>query len=309
MTAAAGLGIAALAGLAFVLSYDDLRVLALAGGAARGYAPFYPIMIDTLVVVTILSLVVARRTRWWARGVRWLLLLVLLAGAAAASTQRALHGYDPLPDQTLSAGVAITPWALLLIAVWLWLSMFRQARVALAARPAQAPAAKEPKAPEAPKEGDKAVDQIMPWLIPQDRTETGQRTTVPATLPTDVRLVTRTTGPSETTQPDIVLPGDAPDSAPDSVPGRATDSASDSASDSVPDSVPGSATDTDEDDDVERWSALAAEDAERWAEEAAGTFAGGPGDDDEIAEPKEKPAVQWIPPSSTFRSSPTPPRE
>jgi hypothetical protein len=290
MTTAAGLGIAALAGLAFVLSYDDLRALALAGGAARDYAPFYPIMADALVVVTILSLAVARRTHWSARGVRWLLLLALLAGAAAAGTQRALNGYDPLPDRTLSAGVAIAPWAVLLIAVWLWLSMFRQARAATATRTAPAETEATPVEPQA----EPPAEQIIPGLDALDRPEADAGPSVPATLPTDIKLVTRSAAPSETTQPDIVIPPR------DTAGEGATMAAGEDAREG---------DDDEEDDDVERWSALAAEDAERWAEEAADTFGGASGEDDEPRTPRQSPAAEWIPPSSTFRSSPTPPRE
>jgi uncharacterized protein DUF2637 len=132
----ASFGVAGLTGVAFVLSYDDLRALALAGRAATRHAPAYPIMYDGLIVVTILSLLVARNARWWSRWTRWLLLLALLTGAAAAGIQRAVRGYDSLPDQALVAGVAATPHVVLVIAVWLWLAMFRQARSALARRAA-----------------------------------------------------------------------------------------------------------------------------------------------------------------------------
>jgi hypothetical protein len=310
MAAAAGLGVAALAAAAFALSYDDLRVLALAGGAANGYAPVYPVMIDTLVVVTILSLVVARRTPWWTRGVRWLLLLVLLAGAAAASTQRAVKGYDPLPDQWLSAGVAVAPWVLLLLAAWLWLSMFRQARLLFARPGAGAP----PDARGAiPPSGavrvvktrlGETTEQLIPGLAgpagdtepPAESPRPEGRPVVPATLPTDIKLVThRAPAPAtETTQPDLVMPRPA---------GPPEDRAEN------PEAAPADSGDTndsadsdDEDDDVERWSTLAAEDAERWAEEAADHFGGAPEQD-------RAPGVEWIPPASRFRSSPTPPSD
>jgi Protein of unknown function (DUF2637) len=281
MATAAGLGVAALAAAAFVLSYDDLRELALTGGAVNRYAPVYPIMIDTLVVVTILSLVVARRTPWWTRGVRWLLLLVLLAGAAAASAQRAVNGYGPLPDKWLSAGVAVAPWVLLLLAAWLWLSMFRQARL-LFARPGGAPSNLRDAIPPSG-----TVRVVTP---PDQPAETPpaeeEHPAVPATLPTDIKLVTPRA--TETTQPDLVMPPrTAPAPAPD-------------------DDENADATDTaesgEDDDDVERWSALAAEDAERWAEEAADHFSGAP-------EPDPAPPAEWIPPGSRFRSSPTPPRD
>jgi hypothetical protein len=128
LTLAAGAGVAVVAGALFVLTYDDLRALALAGRAAERLASAYPVMYDALVVVTILSLVVARHARWWSRWVRWLLLFLLVGGGAAASVQRAVKGYGPLPDQGLAAGVAGAPHAMLVIALLLWLGMFRHAR-------------------------------------------------------------------------------------------------------------------------------------------------------------------------------------
>ncbi|MGI8330116.1 hypothetical protein ACRYCC_09115 [Actinomadura scrupuli] len=137
LTVSAGLGVAVLAGVAFVVTYADLRALVVEGHAPRRFAPAYPVMFDVLITVTILALVVARNTRWWVRWPRWLLLLVLLAGAAAASVQRATKGYAALPDDALRAGVAVAPHVMLLLAIWLWLAMFKQARAALARRAAR----------------------------------------------------------------------------------------------------------------------------------------------------------------------------
>jgi hypothetical protein len=121
-----GLGVVALAAGTFVLSYDDLRLLALHGGAARRWAYLYPGMLDGLVVVIILAIFTARRSGWFARSVRWLLLIVLIVGAGAASVQRAVKGYDALPDTWVNVGVAVAPWAILILAVWLWISMIKQ---------------------------------------------------------------------------------------------------------------------------------------------------------------------------------------
>jgi len=130
LTALAGLVVAALAAGAYVLTYDVLRELALAGRVSRRWAPLYPAMADTLVALTILSLVVTRGARWWTRLLRWALLLVLAAGGAAASVQHSLRGYGPLPDDAVRAGVAVAPHVMLVIAIWLWLTMFKQIRVA-----------------------------------------------------------------------------------------------------------------------------------------------------------------------------------
>ncbi|NKZ06122.1 DUF2637 domain-containing protein [Actinomadura latina] len=129
LTALAGLLVAALAAGAYVLTYDVLRELALAGRVSRRWAPLYPAMADTLVAMTIMSLVVTRNARWWTRLLRWTLLLVLVAGGAAASVQHSVRGYAPLPDDAVRAGVAVAPHVMLVIAIWLWLTMFKQIRV------------------------------------------------------------------------------------------------------------------------------------------------------------------------------------
>jgi Protein of unknown function (DUF2637) len=126
LTTLGGLGVAALAAGAFVLSYDDLRLLALRGGAARHWAFLYPGMLDGLVVVIILAILTARRSGWFSRTLRWLLLVLLVGGAGAAGVQRAVKGYAVLPDTPVDVGVAVAPWAILMIAVWLWVAMIKQ---------------------------------------------------------------------------------------------------------------------------------------------------------------------------------------
>jgi hypothetical protein len=134
LTAFSGLGVLALAASTFVLSYDDLRALAIQGGAVRHRAFLYPGMVDGLVVVVVLSIMTARRARWASRAVRWLLLLALVTGAGAAGVQRAVKGYGALPHAWVSGGVAAAPWAILAIAVWLWLAIIKQA-LSLRTRP------------------------------------------------------------------------------------------------------------------------------------------------------------------------------
>ncbi|MBO2454819.1 DUF2637 domain-containing protein [Actinomadura barringtoniae] len=128
LTVMAGLVVAVLAGGAFVLTYDILRELALEGRVSHRWAPVYPVMVDALTVMTLFSLVVSRHGRWWTRLLRWTLLLILLAGVAAIAVQRAVWGLDDLPDDQVKAGVAVAPHVMLLIAVWLWLTMFKQIR-------------------------------------------------------------------------------------------------------------------------------------------------------------------------------------
>ncbi|MEU8798858.1 hypothetical protein [Spirillospora sp. NPDC048819] len=140
LTALAGLIVAALAGGAYALTYDVLREMALAGGAGRRWAPLYPAMADTLTAMAILSLVITRNARWWTRLLRWALLLLLVAGGAALSVQHSVWGFSSLPDDAVRAGVAVAPHVMLVIAVWLWLTMFKQIRVARPAAEEIAPA-------------------------------------------------------------------------------------------------------------------------------------------------------------------------
>jgi Protein of unknown function (DUF2637) len=165
LTAAGGLGVAALAGATFVLSYDDLRALAVQGGAARHRAFLYPGMVDGLVVVVILSILTARRSAWWARAVRWLLLLALIAGAGGAGVQRAIHGYGDLSRPWLSGGVAAAPWVILAVAVWLWLSMIKQL-VRTRRRDATPPEAPDPDRELIPGLGDEESADTRPLPRP-----------------------------------------------------------------------------------------------------------------------------------------------
>jgi hypothetical protein len=210
LTAGGGLVVAALAGGAFVATFDTLRALAVRGGASRHYAYLYPWMLDGLVVVLILSILMSRRFRWWSRALRWLLLLALVAGAGAAGVERAVRGYDRLPHAWVSGGVAVAPWVILLLAFWLWVSMIKQAR---RARPEEPP-------PELPADTDiipGLADEprplppppALPELAPvrEEEPEPVARTL----LPTDVALV----GTPNDTQPDGVK---MPDTRPDGIP-------------------------------------------------------------------------------------------
>ncbi|MEO3785889.1 DUF2637 domain-containing protein [Actinocorallia sp. B10E7] len=128
------LGFLAVAGLtagAFVLSYDALRLLALAGlegKNAERFGRYYPMVYDGLVVVALLAVFVARHSSWWVRWTRWLVLVALVGGGIAASVQHAVKGFEPIEGTALEAGVASAPWVAALLAIWLWMSMLRQAR-------------------------------------------------------------------------------------------------------------------------------------------------------------------------------------
>ncbi|TDE26462.1 DUF2637 domain-containing protein, partial [Actinomadura sp. 6K520] len=174
LTALTGLIVAALAGGAFAVTYDVLRELALAGRAGARWAPLYPAMADTLTVLTMLSLVITRNARWWTRLPRWALLLLLVAGGAALSVQHSVWGFGSLPEDAVRAGVAVAPHVMLVIAVWLWLTMFKQIRVARPSAEEVSPPdtqrghvkVLEPAAPEppAPTDPDAAAESAPAFL-------------------------------------------------------------------------------------------------------------------------------------------------
>ncbi|WP_026341605.1 DUF2637 domain-containing protein [Actinomadura atramentaria] len=172
----AALAVLVLAGAAFLLTYEPLRVLARTGGVEARWAPAYPVMADTLLLVALLALLVARRARWYSRLLRWLLLVVLLAGGGALAVQHAVWGYGSLPADRVKAGVAVAPHVMLVIAVWLWLTMIKHVRAggggpAPVAEPA--PRAEAPPLPET----DSGLD-LLPLAEP-----------APALLPADVETM------------------------------------------------------------------------------------------------------------------------
>jgi hypothetical protein len=181
-TVAAGVAVAVLAGAAFVLTYETLREFAVAGRAGDRWAPAYPVMADALVVITFLSLLVAREAPWWSRWLRGALLLALTAGTAAIGVQHALWGFGTLPETPHRAGVAVAPHVMLILAIWLWYRMIKQFRPRT--RPGE-PAEPEPTPP--------------PALLPTD-VEVARE---PGTEPTSP---TGSGRPASTTRPDMIMP-------------------------------------------------------------------------------------------------------
>ncbi|MFC5752250.1 DUF2637 domain-containing protein [Actinomadura rugatobispora] len=172
LTAAAGLVVAVLLGGAFALTYDLLREFALAGRASRRWAPVYPVMADALVVMTILSLIVARNAPWWSRWLRGALLLLLVSGTAAIAVQHALWGFTSLPADPVRAGVAVAPHIMLIIAVWLWFRMIKHLRPTRSTPAPQEPAPKPTPPPlaldptdAAPEPNTTQPDMIMPVTL------------------------------------------------------------------------------------------------------------------------------------------------
>ncbi|GAB3652197.1 hypothetical protein GCM10027589_09490 [Actinocorallia lasiicapitis] len=172
LTVVAFLAVAALTAGAFVLSYQDLLELARAGmdGRTVRFDWIYPAMYDGLVVTGLLAVFVARNARWFTRALRWVLLVALIGGAITISVQRSVKGFDAISGDGLDAGVASAPWVAALLAIWLWMSMFRQLRQAAQYRAAGRRKRRQPAhAKTEPAKTDPA--ELIPGFRPEVREE------------------------------------------------------------------------------------------------------------------------------------------
>jgi uncharacterized protein DUF2637 len=142
---AVGVGLAALAGAAFVLSYAGIHTVALQAGVSHRLAKGYPLILDVLLVVIVAAVLALRSAGWPSRLLAWASLLALLAAAAGAD---ALHAAGKrLPAHPAAVTAAILPWALVLIAFVLLLAMLRHARLRRQAEPAPKPVKWQPQEP------------------------------------------------------------------------------------------------------------------------------------------------------------------
>jgi Protein of unknown function (DUF2637) len=134
---AVGVGLAALAGAAFVLSYAGIHAVALQAGVSHRMARGYPLILDVLLVVIVAAVLALRGAGWPSKLLAWASLLALLAAAAGAD---ALHAAGKrLPARPAAVTAAILPWALVLIAFVLLLAMLRHARLRRLAQASTAP--------------------------------------------------------------------------------------------------------------------------------------------------------------------------
>ena len=125
--AAVGLGVAALAGATFVLSYSAIRTLALQAGVSPRLARGYPLLIDAMLVIVLAAVLALRGAGLPSRLLAWATLLAVLAAAAGAD---ALHAAGrKLPDRGAAIGAAVLPWVLVFLAFALLLAMLRYARL------------------------------------------------------------------------------------------------------------------------------------------------------------------------------------
>jgi hypothetical protein len=130
------IGVAALAGATFVLSYQGIREVALQAGIEPRYARGYPLLIDAMLVIVLAAVLALRGAGMPSRMLSWLTLLVVLGAAAGADT---LHATGrTLPHNTAVITAAVLPWALVFVAFVLLLAMLRHARLRRQARAALA---------------------------------------------------------------------------------------------------------------------------------------------------------------------------
>ncbi|WP_433372366.1 hypothetical protein [Streptosporangium sp. CA-115845] len=123
--AVAGVGVAALTAAACVLSFEDLRALALAGRAPADLAYLYPAAFDALLVVAMIGVLLLRGGWWPVRLQAGVVLTLLFAGAAAAEVATAMR--MAVDEQRAAVVVAVAPWVMLILALWLWLLLIKHA--------------------------------------------------------------------------------------------------------------------------------------------------------------------------------------
>ncbi|MEV4250284.1 DUF2637 domain-containing protein [Streptosporangium canum] len=123
--AVTGVGVAALAAAACVLSFDDLRVLAIAGEADPRLAYLYPAAFDALLAIAMIGVLLLRGGWWPVRLQAGVVLTLLFAAAAAAEVTTATRA--TVDTRQAAVVVAVAPWVMLLLALWLWLLLIKHA--------------------------------------------------------------------------------------------------------------------------------------------------------------------------------------
>ncbi|WP_326635413.1 hypothetical protein OG884_21145 [Streptosporangium sp. NBC_01755] len=129
--AIAGVGVTALTAAACVLSFEDLRALALAGRAPAGLAYLYPAAFDALLVVAMIGVLLLRGGWWPVRLQAGVILTLLFAGATTAEVATAMR--MAVDEQRAAVVVAVAPWVMLILALWLWLLLIKHAAARRAA--------------------------------------------------------------------------------------------------------------------------------------------------------------------------------
>jgi hypothetical protein len=190
--AAVGVGLAALAGAAFVLSYAGIHAFALEAGISARLARGYPLIFDVLLVVILAAVLALRGAGLPSKLLAWACLLALLAAAAGAD---ALHAAGrKLPAQNAAVTAAIVPWVLVLIALVLLLAMLRHARLRRVA------------ANQAAANRSGAHGEASPRWDPQQPPPSPSLPLIPGFGPQEPAALARPTGISAVEQPSVGQP-------------------------------------------------------------------------------------------------------
>ena len=203
---AAILGVLVLAAAAFVLSYPGIHQLARTAGMSVTLARVFPVIFDALLVVALAAVLSLRGAGWWRRGYSWLITLLLLAAMAAGGVLHAVHPHIPHRPAAITA--AVLPWALLLIAFSLLLSMLRQFRQARLSPAAGLPATPAPASP-APAGSARAGTRIgLDALLAGGtaRIVPAQPSTTPAPAPAPAPATARAASPAPASTVPIARP-------------------------------------------------------------------------------------------------------
>ncbi|WP_436761269.1 hypothetical protein [Streptosporangium sp. V21-05] len=129
--AVTGVGVAGLTAAACVLSFEDLRALAVAGRAPADLAYLYPAAFDALLVIAMIGVLLLRGGWWPVRLQAGVILTLLFAGAAAAEVSTAMR--MAVDEGRAAVVVAVAPWVTLILALWLWLLLIKHAAARRAA--------------------------------------------------------------------------------------------------------------------------------------------------------------------------------
>src|SRR6201996_2747536 len=124
--AAVVIGILAVIAAAFALSYDSVRDIARAAGVPATLARIYPGIFDAVFLVACAAALMLRDARWWTRLYSWL--AVLVTGGLIAAADVYHEAGLRLPHRIAAGTIAALPWALVMLAFSLWLSMLRHAK-------------------------------------------------------------------------------------------------------------------------------------------------------------------------------------
>jgi hypothetical protein len=129
--------VAAVAAATFMLSYAGVHAVALQAGVPRDLARYYPGILDAVLVIACAAAPVLRDARWWARCYAWLAILVVVVVIGGIDAVHAMS--VALPHRATAGVAAVLPWALLLLAFSLWLTILRHSRAQHAVREPEMP--------------------------------------------------------------------------------------------------------------------------------------------------------------------------